>query len=139
MKIKLLPALLALLALAGFSGCASVGSSNTKDLLTASGFRMRTPETPKQKELYAAAESYKVLRISLKDKVLYAYKDEKNGTAFVGDEAAYQQYRRLAIQQNIAEQQVMAAQMQREAANGWYGAYGPGYYGPAFVPIGRYR
>ena len=35
------------------AGCASMGSSNTESLLTAAGFRARTPQTPKQQQIYA--------------------------------------------------------------------------------------
>jgi hypothetical protein len=110
------------------ASCASTGSSNTKKLLSAAGFSVKTPETAKQKELYAAAEPYKLHRISAKGKTIYAYKDEKTGTALIGDEASYQRYERLSIQQSIARQQYQAAQMERDMAMGWYGAYGPYYY-----------
>ena len=110
--------------------CASTNSSNTKSLLSAAGFSERSPEGKKQKELYAAAESYKVLRVTGKGKPFYAYKDEKNGTALIGDETNYQKYEKLAIEQKIASQQYQAAEMQRDIAMGWYSAYGPyGGYG----------
>lgn len=120
-------------------GCASMGSSNTKSLLSASGFKVRTPETEKQKEVYAAAESYKVLRVTREGKTFYAYKDEKSGTAYIGDEKAYQEYERLSIQQNIASQQYQAAEMNRQMALGWYGAYSPYLYGPGYGRYGYYR
>ena len=135
MKTKIILLLSVLTAAIGLVGCASMGSSNTKSLLAASGFRERTPETAQQKQLYAAAEAYKVQRISANGKTFYAYKDEKNGTAMVGDESNYQQFEKLAIQQRIAEQEYQAAEMRRDAAYGWYGAYGSGIYGP---PVGRY-
>ena len=36
-----------------FAGCASMETDNTKSLLSEAGFRTRTPQTAKQKELYA--------------------------------------------------------------------------------------
>ena len=113
-----------MIAAIAFVGCASTVSSNTKSLLAASGFRERTPETTKQKEIYATTEAYKVQRITANSKIFYAYKDEKSGTAWVGDETNYQQYKKLAIQQSIAQQEYQAAEMRRDAAYGWYGAYG---------------
>lgn len=136
MRTKILLFLSAIIAAFGLIGCASVGSSNTKSLLIASGFREMTPETEKQKELYVAAPSYKIQRININGRTLYAYKDEKNGTALVGDETHYQQYERLAVEQRIAQQEYQAAEMRRDAAYGWYGAYGPGVYGPgAYGPV----
>lgn len=128
-----------LLAAIILPGCASMGSSNTKSMLSAAGFSERTPETAKQKELYAAAESYKVQRITANGKTFYAYKDEKSGIALVGNESNYQQYEKLAVQQRIAQQEYQAAEMRREAAMGWYGAYGYGIYGSPRMPYAGYR
>src|SRR4051812_9727719 len=84
-----------LLPLLTFSGCASLDAPNQASLLTAAGFRTRIPETPKQKELYGAAEPYKLLSFSVKGKILYAYKDEKKGVAYIGGEAEHSRYQQL--------------------------------------------
>jgi hypothetical protein len=100
-------------------------ASNQESLLTASGFRVFTPQTPKQKELYAAAPSYKVQRAETNGRVFYAYKDEDKGVAYIGGEAEYQRYQQLSIQKSIARDNYMAAQMNQQMAYGWYGAWGP--------------
>jgi hypothetical protein len=129
MKTKFTKTLLtfALAVSAGFfvAGCAEMGSANTTSLLTAAGFRARTPQTPKQQEIYAALPPYKVERATVKGKTFYVYKDEKAGVAYIGREQEYQHYQQLAIQQQIAQDQYMAAEMQRAAAWQWYGAWGP--------------
>ena len=108
------------------SGCAEMGSGNTTSLLTAAGFRARTPQTPKQQQIYAALPPYQVQHATVPGKgVFYVYKDEKAGIAYVGREAEYQRYRELAVQQQIAQNYYMAAEMDRAAAFGWYGAWGP--------------
>jgi hypothetical protein len=108
------------------SGCAEMGSGNTTSLLTAAGFRARTPQTPKQQQIYAALPPYQIQHASVPGKgVFYVYKDEKAGIAYVGREAEYQRYKELAIQQQIARNYYMAAEMDRAAAFGWYGAWGP--------------
>ena len=43
-----------------FASRAEMESANTKSLLTAAGFRIRTPEAPQQKEIYAALPAYPV-------------------------------------------------------------------------------
>lgn len=135
MKTRIL--LSAVVVAFGLVGCASTGSSNAKSLLAASGFREKTPETAKQKQLYASAPAYKVQRITANGKTFYAYKDEKSGTALVGDESNYQQYENRAIGQRIARQEHQASEMRRDAAYGWHGAYGRGIYGPpAYGPPG---
>src|SRR3954462_11615357 len=114
--------LLAALGLAGLAGCAGMGSSGTKSLLSDAGFHTPAPATPKQKELYASMPAYKVERVTFNGKTFYAYKDEQDGIAYLGDEASYQRYEALAIQQKIAQAQYQAAEMQHDMAGGWYGA-----------------
>jgi hypothetical protein len=113
-------------ALLAFAGCAATERANQESLLIAAGFHERTPQTPKQQELYAAAPSYKMLRATVKRKIFYAYKDEAKGVAYVGGPDEYQRYTELAIRQRIAQDAYMAAEMNREAAWGWYGAWGWG-------------
>src|SRR6516164_756478 len=94
------------------AGCAEMGSGNTTSLLTAAGFRARTPQTPKQQQIYAALPPYKVERATVPGKgVFYVYKDEKAGLAYVGREREYQHYQQLAIHQQIAQDYYMAAEM----------------------------
>ena len=111
------------------AGCAEMASSNTKSLLSAAGFRPKTPQTQVQKEVYAALTPYHVERATVPGKgVFYVYKDEEAGVAYVGREPEYQAYCKLAIQQRIAQEQYMAANMNAMYARRWYGAYGP-YWG----------
>ena len=107
------------------AGCAGVGSGNTTSLLTAAGFRARTPQTPRQQQIYAALPPYQVQRATIKGHVFYVYKDERAGVAYIGREPEYQRYHQLAVQQQIAQNYYMAAEMDRAAAYGWYGAWGP--------------
>jgi hypothetical protein len=61
----------------------------------------------------------------MKGRAFYVYKDEKAGVAYVGHEAEYQRYQQLCIQQQIAQNYYMAAEMNSFYARGWYGAWGP--------------
>ena len=112
-------------AVGSLAGCAEMESSNTKSLLSAAGFRARTPETPAQKELYAALPPHHVQRATIKGKVVYLFKDENAGVAYVGHEPEYQRYTQLAVQQRIAQDYYMAAEMNSMYAYRWYGAWGP--------------
>src|SRR6516164_7770449 len=107
------------------AGCAEMGSGNTTSLLSAAGFRVRTPQTPKQQQMYAALPPYKVERATVNGHNFYVYKDEKASVAYVGREQEYQNYQQLAIQQQIAQNYYNAVAMDRAAAYGWYGAWGP--------------
>src|SRR3954447_12387018 len=130
MKIKLtkLKIMCTFIAAAGallLASCADMQSGNTISLLSAAGVCARTPQTPKQQQIYAALPPYQVERATIKGRTFYVYKDEKTGVAYVGREAEYQRYHQLALQQRIAENYYMAAEMDRAAAWGWYGAWGP--------------
>ena len=116
-----------ILATGLLTGCASMSASSTEPLLSAAGFRVRTPETAAQKSIYAELPPYKVQRGTYQGKVFYAYKNEKEGVAYVGGEAEYQKYQQLAVQRRIARDQYEAAQMNQAMAYRWYGAY-PGQY-----------
>jgi len=116
--------LLALIsALASCASVNSLNSGNTVKVLSDAGFTRKVPETARQKELYAAADSYKVKSITSGGKTFYAYKDEKSGVAYIGSEKNYQEYRRLAEKQKIAREQYEATRMR--GADGWYGSYSP--------------
>jgi hypothetical protein len=107
------------------AGCAEMGSGNTTSLLSAAGFHVLTPQTPKQQQLYASLPPYTVEHATMKGRAFYVYKDEKAGVAYVGHEAEYQRYKQLCVQQQIAQNYYMAAQMNTVYARGWYGAWGP--------------
>lgn len=120
--------LLSLCCLAGLSSCASMDASNQEALLSAAGFRVKTPSTPQQQAAYAAAPSYKVHRATVNGRTFYAYKDEDKGVAYVGGDDEYQRYQQLAIQKKIAQDNYSAAQMNQASAMNWYGAWGYGGY-----------
>lgn len=110
------------------TGCASMNAAGTEPVLSAAGFRVVTPKTEEQRKLYAELPAYKLQRGNYNDKVFYAYKNEEQGVAYVGDEKAYQQYQNLALQKSIARDNREAAMMNDMMATNWYGAYyGPGY------------
>ncbi|HEY4284574.1 MAG TPA: hypothetical protein VGM62_16045 [Chthoniobacterales bacterium] len=106
------------------AGCAEMESNNTKSLLSAAGFHVRTPETPLQKEIYGTLTNHRVERVSAKGKVVYVFKDQESGVAYVGREPEYQRYQHLCVEQKIAQEYYMAVQMERTAAYRWYGTYG---------------
>lgn len=117
-----------------FASCASMDSSNQASMLSAAGFVARTPENANQRKLYDELPAYQVHRANYQGKIIYAYKNEKEGLAYVGNETAYQRYQQIAIQKRIASDYYQAAEMNRSAAWGWYGAYSPYVYGrPYYV------
>ena len=131
MKIKITnSSLILILAACGiifFAGCASTETGKTdqtKSFLSAAGFRTRTPQTAKQKELYAALPSNKVERAVVKGKVFYVFKDEKAGVAYVGGEAQHQKYLQLCSQKHVAGP--AEEKMNHPFANSWASQWGGG-------------
>ena len=83
------------------AGCASMQTENTPSLLSQAGFHARTPQTAKQKELYASLPSNKLEHATVNGKGFYVFKDEKAGVAYVGGESAHRRYQQLCTQQHV--------------------------------------
>jgi len=116
-----------LLVLASLAGCASWDAQNKESLLTAAGFRTRTPTTANQQAMFNRMTPYKVERHIRNGKVLYAFADKQNNVVYLGGENEYQKYKQLALQQSIAQDQIEAAQINEETS--MYDDFGP-YWGP---------
>jgi hypothetical protein len=109
-----------------FAGCATTETANTdktKSLLSQAGFRVRTPQTAKQHELYASLPSNKLESGTVKGKVFYVFKDEKAGVAYVGGEPEHQRYHQLCMQQHVA--QAPEEEMKHPFAESWSNQWGP--------------
>ena len=85
------------------AGCASTQTENTPSLLSQAGFQARTPQTAKQKELYATLPSDRLEHATMNGKERYAFKDEKAGVIYFGGESAHRQYQELCKQQHVAQ------------------------------------
>jgi hypothetical protein len=113
----------ALIMIAALFGCASYEAQNKETLLSAAGFRTRTPSTPEQQAMFNRMVPYKVERRIRNGKVLYTYADKQRNLVFIGGEAEYQQYKQLGLQQSIAQDQLEAAQINEEASLYNWGPY----------------
>jgi hypothetical protein len=120
-------AAITLLLLAILAGCASWDAQNKESLLTAAGFRTRSPSTANQVAMFNRMTPYKIERRIRNGKVLYAYADKQNNVVYLGGENEYQKYKQLALQQSIAQDQIEAAQIHEDAS--LYNGFGP-YWGP---------
>jgi hypothetical protein len=118
-----------LLLLAVFDGCASWDASSQEALLSAAGFKTRTPSTPAQGAMFDRMTPYTVERRERNGKVLYAYADKQKRVLYIGGEAQYQQYKQLGLQKSIAESQLQAAQINEDAT-----LYDRTYWGPYWGP-----
>src|SRR6478672_6854798 len=109
-------------------GCETTSSTHT-DLLIAAGFKLLPADTPKKQELLKTLTPGKLSLITWKGKQFYVQPDVPNNQAYVGTPKEYQAYLQLRLAQQMSNDQVMAAQMNRDAMYGWGNAWGPGFYG----------
>ena len=118
--IALLAAVCGLFTLAG---CATMESASQESLLTSAGFQARTPSTEKQKAAYAALPAYQLHRGTKGGKTIYAYKYEKAGVVYIGNEAQYQQYKQAAAKAKLKEEKQVAHNMDNDLVYRWYGSW----------------
>jgi len=113
------------LAAALFTGCAAIQraeNNSNEQLLTAAGFRVLPADTAAKKAKLAELKPYTIARQIRGNSVYYIYPDDQNNFVLVGDQAAYAKYQSLLVQQQISNQNLMAAQM--ETTPGMWGGWG---------------
>ena len=116
----------ALATSAALAGCASVGAAEKEGQLSAAGFTRLQADTPERVQKLQALPQNTVVFAPRKKGNAYIYADYAGcGCAFVGNEAAYQQYQQIRTANNIAEMQQTTAMLNAEAAADWGGAWGP--------------
>lgn len=118
---------LLLLALAAtlVGGCAAIQraeNNSNEQLLTAAGFKVLPADTPDKEAKIAQLKPYTVARQIRGNKVYYIYPDDQHNFVLVGDQAAYSRYQNLVVQQQVSDQNLMAAQM--ETMPGMWGGWG---------------
>ena len=110
------------------AGCAAMESSASQEsLLQKAGFQSRTPTTAQQKAAYAKLPANQLHQVTWKGRTLYGYKDEKAGVVWVGNEAQYAQYKQLATNAKLSQDQITPAQAALEAKD--YHTYSSWYEG----------
>ena len=90
-------------------------SASQESLLQKAGFQSRTPTTAQQKAAYAKLPANQLHQVTWKGRTLYGYKDEKAGVVWVGNEAQYAQYKQLATNAKLSQDQITPAQAALEA------------------------
>jgi hypothetical protein len=103
-------------------GCAA-DLHNKENLATAAGFKTITPNGADQQAILTKLPADKVTRITYKGKMYYVRPDVKANVAYVGGQAEYQAYQQLRLQQQLSNDNLMAASMNEDASMNW-GAWG---------------
>jgi hypothetical protein len=124
-----------MLALSIFvTGCAS--TKETERLLSAAGFRMVPAETPAQQAHLKQLPHARLTKVVREGKLYFVFPDAKKNVIYVGQQAQFDQYQELRLEQKLAQQRMSAAQMNSEAAFAPWGAWSSvGFVEP--VPVYR--
>ena len=89
---------------AALAGCAAIErheADQKEQMLAAAGFQMRTADTPAKLADLERLQQHKLVR------------HERDG------EASYDEFQKLQVQENVASQEMMAAEMNQQAAMNW--------------------
>lgn len=122
---------LVLVAATVLASCAAMRREEARseeNLLAAAGFQMRPADTP---ERIAQLQSLPPLQMQMHAKdgsIVYTYADPDNCKClWVGGPRQYAEYKRLGLKQEMAEDQLEAAESEEDAALDWgmWGPWGP--------------
>jgi len=116
--------ILVLLATAfALGGCAAMRrheARDTGDLLVSAGFTTKPADTPERAQQLHAMPPLRLVSESEDGNVVYRYADPYScDCLYVGDQQAYAEYKRLALQRQIADERLEAAEAEDSAAIDW--------------------
>ena len=123
-------AALLLLLLTGCMAMERANVADKEDLLAAAGFVQRPANTPERQAQLATLPPHRFVRRVAGDEVTYLFADPLVcNCLYVGSQAAYGRYQQVALARRVAQDRLMAAQMDAQAAMAW--GWGP-WGGPGF-------
>ena len=128
MKLRWTAIFLALIASALISGCATpVERANEKDdLLAAAGFHIVPVTTDQQRLQLNTLPPNRVVQKVKDGKAVFLYADPYAcGCLYIGDENAWDNYKREQLQKHFLDQERTSAEMNENAAWNW-SMWGPG-------------
>ena len=105
------------------AGCAAIErheANQTEQMLAAAGFEMRTADTPAKLADLERLQQHKLVRHERDGEVTYVYADAADCKClYSGDQHSYDEFQKLQVQENVASQEMMAAEMNQQAAMNW--------------------
>jgi hypothetical protein len=123
-KVRIVTA--ALVGSAALAGCMTMGVQEKEGQLAAAGFIRQQADTPQKVAKLQALPQNTIVYAQRKKGNVYIYADAAGcNCAFIGNDAAYQQYQQIRTANNIAQMQETTALLNQEAMLDWGGAWGP--------------
>lgn len=100
-------------------------ADQVESTLAAAGFKMKPADTPERLAKLQSMPVRKIFTGQRDGETVYLYADaEFCKCLYVGRQEQYDRYQRLAIEKQIAQERVAAAEMNEDAAMDW-GMWGP--------------
>lgn len=131
-KITNLLSLLSLAALVALgAGCQT--TRQTEDLLSAAGFKIMPASTLEQQTHLKTIPSGKITSVQRDGKMYFVYPDKAHQVIYVGTDAQFQEYQKLRLKNQMAAEQVEAAQMNADPSWGMWGGWGGQVLAPPLV------
>jgi hypothetical protein len=116
---------LMLFALCGAVSACALQVQNKENMLAAAGFTVVPANSPQRQAALTHLPPHKFVQQVRNNAVIYTYADPTIcGCLYVGNQAAYDQYRRDVFVKNMVNEQQMTAQMNEMD----WGPWGPGWY-----------
>lgn len=112
------------------TACATPAQRATQkdDLLSAAGFHIVPVTTDQQRQQLKTLPPNRVVQKIKDGKPVFVYADPYAcGCLYIGDETAWDTYKRDQLQQSFLDQERMNAEMNENAAWNW-GLWGPGWW-----------
>ena len=110
------------------TGCATIRAhqaAESEQVLSAAGFVMKPADTPERLAELQKLAPRTVVRHVRDGQARYVYADPDTCKClYVGDERQFQKYQELSLQKKIADEQLSAAEANRDASLDW-GMRGP--------------
>ncbi len=110
-----LSALLALLILA--AGCAT--TKQTENMLAAAGFKVIAASTPQQEQKLKSLPPGKITLAKRNGKSYFVFPDQAHDRIYLGTPREYQNYQQMLLDQKIAAQNRVDADMSSADGVGW--------------------
>lgn len=114
--MKLARTCIALAVTVSLGACAAA-VTNKEDMLAAAGFRLQPADTPARQAALRAMPVHKLSMQNRNGKIVWVYADPTIcNCLYLGDEQAYDFYRRMMFQKNLVNEQQAVAQMTEYSA-----------------------
>lgn len=109
-------------------GCATIRrheTLGTEQVLSAAGFQMKLSDSPEKLASLRALPPRRLVPQERQGRLYYVYADpDVCRCLYVGTEPQYQEYQRLALRKQLADEELIAAQNYLNATVNW-GLWGP--------------